>query len=54
MSFEKFVDYILIAIFITLFAASIGLSWYRYVVKEDFRYFLTEEDTPDRFDLSTY
>jgi hypothetical protein len=54
MSFDKLINYILLAIFIVLFIASISLTWYRYVVREDFRYFLTEEETPDRFDLSTY
>lgn len=43
--------------FILFFLAiliSIGVSWYRYVVKEDFVYFITEEETPGQFDLNTY
>ena len=54
MTYDKFINYFLISIFVVLFIASVSLSWYRYVVREDFRYFLTEEQTPDRFDLSTY
>lgn len=33
---------------------SIVVSFYRYIVKEDFVYFTTEEDIPDRFNLNSY
>ncbi len=37
-----------------VFICSVALTYYRYIVLEDFTYFLTEENYPNKFDLSTY
>lgn len=49
-----YINNALIGIFLILIVISIWLTWHRIVVREEFRYFLTEEEVPDRLDFSTY
>lgn len=37
-----------------LILVSIFFTWDRYIVRQDFKYFLTEEETPDQFDIESY
>lgn len=37
-----------------LFIYSVFSIYYKYIFLEDFHYFLTEEELPNQFDLSTY
>lgn len=53
-SLDIIVSVSITAVLALLFVLSIGASWYRYVVHENFKVFLTEKEAPDRFDLSTY
>ncbi len=41
-------------IIIILLLGSIIITADRYLIRKDFRYFLTEEEIPDQFDLNTY
>lgn len=43
----------LLIIFVIAFV-SILVTYYRYVVRQDFQYFTTEDEIPDQFDPSTY
>ncbi|HMO79083.1 MAG TPA: hypothetical protein PJ997_01095 [Candidatus Paceibacterota bacterium] len=43
--------FIIIALFILV---SVSFSYYRYVVLEDFEYFLTEEEIPEQFNINSY
>lgn len=46
-----------IIFFVLLFVAvctSLSFTAYRYLVREDFAYFITEEEIPSRFSLSSY
>lgn len=54
LTVDRVVNVILTVLLVALFILSVAASWYRYVEKEQFRYFLTEEEAPARFDLSTY
>lgn len=51
---ETVVNVMITAIILILFIFSISASWYRYIANENFRYFLTAEEAPDRLDFSTY
>ncbi len=54
MTLKKIIDVSLIVVLGGLFLLTTVVSWYRLVVHEDFTYFTSEEDVPDRFDFSTY
>jgi len=43
-----------IAILLILVGLSVAVAYYRYIVREDFTYFQTEEQVPDHFDISSY
>lgn len=43
-----------ILILIMLICLSVVKAYYEYVLASNFDYFLTEEDVPDRFDLTSY
>lgn len=45
---------IFIIILLTLIILSTGISYYRYMIKEDFSFFTTEESVPNRFDINSY
>jgi hypothetical protein len=32
----------------------VSVTYYKYIVAEDFVYFLTEEEVPDQFEVSAY
>lgn len=49
-----YINNALIAVFLVLIVITIWLTWQRIVVREEFRYFLTEEEVPDRLDFRTY
>lgn len=53
MSTEKgsFVYLIIIGV---LFGLSVGMAYYRYMVRQDFVYFPAEEQIPNHFSLSSY
>lgn len=36
------------------FVVATGYAYYRYVVLEDFTYFVSEEEIPDQLDPATY
>ncbi|MFA5942111.1 MAG: hypothetical protein WC798_00345 [Candidatus Paceibacterota bacterium] len=37
-----------------LVGLSVGAAYYRYMVRQDFTYFQTEDEIPDQFDPSAY
>jgi len=41
-------------ILLILVGLSVVVSYYRYIVRQDFTYFQTEEQVPDHFDISSY
>jgi hypothetical protein len=46
--------FVYIAVLFSLLLLSAGVSYQRYIVEENFDYFMTEEELPNQFDLSTY
>jgi len=46
---DLFFGVLLLAFVLALFG-----TYHRYIVREDFTFFTTEEDIPDRFDLGSY
>lgn len=53
MSLEKG-GFVYLTIIFTLFGLSVGVAYYRYMVRQDFVYFQTEEQIPDHFSASSY
>lgn len=43
-----------LVILLLLIGASALAAYYRYIVTEEFDYFVTEDEIPERFDPSTY
>lgn len=43
-----------ISILLFLVALSLGVTFYRYMVLQDFAYFQTEDEIADQFDVSSY
>lgn len=43
-----------IAIIFILLGLSVTVAYYRYMVRQDFTYFQTEDDVPSQFDISSY
>lgn len=43
-----------IAIFLILIGLSVVVTYYRYMVRQDFTYFQTEDQVPNHFDISSY
>ena len=41
-------------IIIFLLISAIFVSYYKYIIREDFKYFLTEDDIPNKLDLNSY
>ncbi len=44
----------LFTILAILIFISIIFTWDRYILRQDFKYFLTEEEVPDQFDIKSY
>jgi hypothetical protein len=47
-------DAIFFLVLFFLMMYSIGAAYYKYILQEDFAYFLAEEDVPDQFDMNAY
>jgi hypothetical protein len=45
---------ILIGAFVLMLCITTILSWHRLILNENFWYVMSEDDIPDRLDLSTY
>ncbi len=45
---------IFILIIFFLLIISIFATYYKYIVREDFKYFTTEEEIPNQFSVDTY
>jgi len=45
---------IFIIILLIAIVLSASFAYYRYMVKENFAYFITEDSIPDRFDINSY
>ena len=43
-----------IVILLSLVGISIFVTYYRYMVKQDFTYFQTEDEIPDQFNQASY
>jgi len=41
-------------IFFLLLLVSISVTYYRYIVRQNFQYFTTEEEIPNQFDVNIY
>jgi hypothetical protein len=48
------INRLLLVTLVTLVLISTYLSWQRYIVREDFRSFILEEEVPNRLDIRTY
>ena len=48
------INRILLVVLVVLVLISTYLSWQRYIVREDFRTFILEEEVPNRLDIRTY
>lgn len=51
---DKIITIFLVTSITGLVILSIAASWYRYVEWGQFRYFVTEEEIPDRLDVANY
>lgn len=45
---------IFIVIIVLAILISVSVAYYRYMIKQDFNYFTTEESIPDRFNINSY
>lgn len=54
MNNSEYKSNILFIILFFLIVYSIVSIYYKYIVKDDFIYFLNEEEIPDSLDLSSY
>lgn len=45
---------IFIATLFVLLAMSIAAAYYQYMIRQNFQYFTTEEQIPDRFNAASY
>lgn len=47
-------SFVYITVLLILVGLSVAVAYYRYMVRQDFTYFETEEQVPDHFDISSY
>jgi hypothetical protein len=53
MTQDKNISYFMLML-VVLILISAFFAYYKYMVKEDFVYFIAEESVPDRFDINSY